>query len=606
MCGIAGELRLDQSKPTLKSLAAMLSCIRRRGPNHSNFYINGRIGMTHARLSVIDTSAAANQPMHDAELKLTLVFNGTIYNYQALRKKLILVGYTFFSQGDSEVILKAYHRWGEQCLSRLDGVFAFAVWDELRQTLFLARDRLGIKPLYYATTPRAFYFASNTQALLATTALRASLNATALHHHLMLHAVVPAPQTLLTDIHKMRPAHYMQVQCDGRLCCRRYWQLRIKSRNHYGMDEKTLLEQLHQELMTAVQRRFSVADVHVGVLLSGGLDSSLLVALLRQCGVDDLPTYSVGFAASGSEHGDEFAYSQLVAQRYHTKHQCMLIDNHSLIRRLPEAVAQMTEPMVGQDCIAFYLLAEWVSRDIKVVQTGQGADELFAGYFWYPLMQGAAFLPELERFCRYYLDRERDDYERCVLKDYQVPDVTRPLVASLLAQAKQAGARSFIEGVLHMDISTLIVDDPVKRVDNMTMAWGLEARVPFLDHHFVEFAANIDPAMKLRGGGKYILKQLARRLLPQQIIDRPKAYFPVPALHDVQGEFRQLMSDTLNSRACRQRGLFNPDYIDELLASPQAHLTRIRGNKLWHCALLEMWLQRHVDGVGAAARQHSP
>lgn len=603
MCGIAGEFRLDENRPRLKTLTAMLNRIRRRGPNHTNYYIKGPLGMTHARLSVIDTSSASNQPMHDAELKLTLVFNGTIYNYQALRDELTLIGYSFFSQGDSEVILKAYHHWGEQCLSRLDGVFAFAVWDESEQILFLARDRLGIKPLYYAATPRAFYFASNVQALLATGKLRTDLNPTALHHHLMLHAVVPAPQTLLLGVHKMRPAHFMQVKPDGRLHCRRYWQLQIGPRDHRNVDEEALLEHLHQELLIAVRRRFSVADVEVGVLLSGGLDSSLLVALLQQCGAERLATYSIGFSASGKEKGDEFEYSDLVADRYQTRHQRLLIDNTALVRRLPEVVGQMTEPMVGQDCAAFYLLAEWVSRDVKVVQTGQGADELFAGYFWYPLMHGAAHLPKLERFCRYYLDRDRDDYERCVLKDYQVPDVTRPMLARLLDQASHAGATAFIDSVLHMDVTTLIVDDPVKRVDNMTMAWGLEARVPFLDYRFVEFAANLDPAIKLREGGKYILKQLARRLLPKQITDRPKAYFPVPALHDVQGEPRRFMSDVLNSRACRERGLFNPDYLDELLSSPQPRLTRIRGNKLWHCALLEMWLQCHVDGLSGAERE---
>ena len=601
MCGIAGEFRLDGTQPTPKTMSAMLSRIRRRGPDHSNYLINGAMGMTHARLAVIDTSAASNQPMRDAELKLTLVFNGAIYNYQTLRDELILDGYSFFSQGDSEVILKAFHRWGERCLSRLDGVFAFALWDEDRQSLFLARDRLGIKPLYYASAANAFYFASNTQALLATGMLSSRLDRGALRHHLMLHAVVPAPQTVLQDVRKVPPAHHLKIQADGHLRCRRYWQLRIDPPDTRSLDEEVALERVHQELMAAVRRRLAVADVEVGVLLSGGLDSSLLVALSQQCGVSQLATYSIGFSSSRTERGDEFEYSDLVARRYHTRHQRLRVDNRTLLRRLPEAVAQMSEPMVGQDCVAFYLLAEWVSRDLKVVQTGQGADELFAGYFWYPSMRAASHLPELERFCQHYLDRDEGEYRDCLSEEYQAPEVTRPMLASLLRQARQAGAANFIERVLYMDVTTLIVDDPVKRVDNMTMAWGLEARVPFLDHRFVEFAANLDPGMKLREGGKYILKRLARRLLPQQLIDRPKAYFPVPALHEAQGESRELMSDTLNSRACRQRGLFNPRHINRLLSGRQPFLTRIRGNKLWHCALLEMWLQAHADGKGGVA-----
>ena len=257
----------------------------------------------------------------------------------------------------------------------------------------------------------------------------------------------------------------------------------------------------------------------------------------------------------------------------------------------------MSEPMVGQDAVAFYLLSERVSQEVKVVQSGQGADEVFAGYFWYPLMD-AAHGSELERFAPYYFDRHHEEFLQAVNKRFHGADHTGKLVNELLTAPY---ADDFLDKVLRMDVTTLIVDDPVKRVDNMTMAWGLEARVPFLDHELVELAAQMPKQYKIgRQGGKHVLKTIARGRIPDAVIDRPKGYFPMPALKYVRGEFLDMMRDTLNSQRCRERDIFSPAYIERLLSNPEAdeNMTRLKGSKLWHMALLEMWLQTHVDKIG--------
>ena len=355
--------------------------------------------------------------------------------------------------------------------------------------------------------------------------------------------------------------------------------------------EQAWVDATHQALLAAVRKRNDVADVPVGVLLSGGLDSSLLVALLAEIGVKDFHTFSVGFEDQPEEKGSEFEYSDQVVARYGTRHHRFLVPNDEVLKRLPEAVDAMAEPMFGQDAVAFYLLAEQVSREIKVVQSGQGADEVFGGYFWYPRMLAETGGSRLERFRRHYFDRDNAELQRMVGPAYRGADHTAAFVSERL---EAPGAESFLDAVLKFDVTTLIVDDPVKRVDNMTMAWGLEARVPFLDHQLVELVARCPPELKLRDEGKYPLKAIARGLLPDAVIDRPKGYFPMPALKYVRGEFLDFMRGILDSSACRQRGLYDRGYVEGLLAAPDMHLTRIRGSKLWHLAALELWLQRNV------------
>lgn len=591
MCGICGELRKDGALVDHALIDRMSAQLARRGPDDQGEFLEGHIGLGHRRLAVIDLSDRSHQPMADPDLGLVLVFNGAIYNYRELRQQLAGKGYRFFSDGDSEVILKAYDAWGEDCPKYLHGMFAFAIWDKNKQSLFLARDRFGIKPIYWGEDNGSFRFASNVQALLASDGINREIDPVGLHFQFTLHAVIPAPHTILKGIRKLIPGHFMRVDRSGAQSPRPYWELNA-TRPDKALSADEWVSLTRDALVDAVRKRNEVADVPVGVLLSGGLDSSLLVALLAETGVENVHTFSVGFEDQPEEKGNEFEYSDQIVERYQPKHHKFLVPNSDVLKRLPEAVDAMAEPMFGQDAVAFYLLAERVSQEVKVVQSGQGADEVFGGYFWYPRMMAEPEGSRLERFRKHYFDRDHDEFLRMVQSPYQGEDFTGTYISDAL---NKPGADEFLDAVLRLDATTLIVDDPVKRVDNMTMAWGLEARVPFLDHHLVELAAACPPALKLQSEGKYLLKQIARGIVPDAVIDRPKGYFPMPALKYVRGDFLHFMKDILHSQACRERGVFNPKYIEMLLSAPEMHHTRIQGSKLWHMALLEFWLQRHVD-----------
>ncbi|MGB5395535.1 MAG: N-acetylglutaminylglutamine amidotransferase [Gammaproteobacteria bacterium] len=591
MCGINGELRFDDAKPSLETCQRMMAKLERRGPDSAGHYINGPVALGHRRLAIIDLSEKSSQPFVDDANAIALVFNGTIYNYPELRIELQHYGHRFVSDGDTEVILKAYAQWGVDCLHHLLGVFAFAIWDKKTKQLFVARDRVGIKPLYFSTNKQRFLFASTTQALLAAdSAIDTDIDALALHNLFTLHAVVPAPRTVLKGIHKLRPAHYMLISADGSIKEQRYWSLCAKRPRH-AMDEAEWIDEIHTSLKQAVHRRKTIADVPVGVLLSGGLDSSLLVALLSEAGVENLKTYSVGFEDHPDERGDEFEFSDEVAQCFNTEHHRFIVSNSEVLPRLPEAFANMTEPMFGQDAVAFYLLSEVVSKDVKVVQSGQGADEVFGGYFWYPRIHHS-IASGVGRFAEHYFDRSHDEYLDTVAERFRGEDYTTKIIGELMDDIE---ADEYIDRVLALDVTTLIVDDPVKRVDNMTMAWGLEARVPFLDQNLIELAAQMPPEYKLQTAGKYALKKISRGLVPDSVIDRPKAYFPMPALKYVRGEFLEFMREILLAPAAQQRGLYNPVYVEKLLKTPEQWHTRLQGSKLWHLAALELWLQMNID-----------
>ena len=343
-------------------------------------------------------------------------------------------------------------------------------------------------------------------------------------------------------------------------------------------------------MRTAVKRRL-IADVPVGVLLSGGLDSSLIVGLLAEAGQRDLNTYSVGFARVGEEKGDEFSYSDLIADHFDTRHHRIFVENAGLLDSLAATVGAMSEPMVSHDAIGFFLLSQEVAKTIKVVQSGQGADEVFAGYHWYPkMMTAAAQSDPVGAYAAAFFDRDHNETAALVTSPQLERDFSREFVAAHFAAA---GAPEAVDKALRLDTTIMLVDDPVKRVDNMTMAWGLEARVPFLDHELVELAARIPARHKVAEGGKHVLKEAARRVIPVAVIDRPKGYFPVPALKYIRGEVLDFVRDILHQPAAQKRGIFNRDYLAQLLQDPEAHITPLRGSKLWQVALLEYWLQRH-------------
>jgi asparagine synthase (glutamine-hydrolysing) len=331
-----------------------------------------------------------------------------------------------------------------------------------------------------------------------------------------------------------------------------------------------------------------VADVPVGVLLSGGVDSSLIVGMLAEAGQSGLKTFSIGFEEANGEKGDEFKYSDLIAEHFATDHYKMFVKSKRLLDSLPGTIAAMSEPMVSYDNVGFYLLSEEVSKHVNVVQSGQGADEVFAGYHWYSALADSN--DPVQDYAEVFFDRDHGEFRAAVDPELVDDDFSSGFVAGHFGLP---GADDPLDKALRLDTTVMLTDDPVKRVDNMTMAWGLEARVPFLDHELVELAARMPAEHKLRQGGKGILKEVARKVVPAEVIDRPKGYFPVPALKYIEGPYLDLVRDTLKSRAARERGLFREDYIDCLLADPKAHITPLRGSKLWQAALLESWLQTH-------------
>ena len=587
MCGIVGEY-LFKNKCCNQDIELMLNKIKSRGPDYSGFIVKDHICLGHSRLSIIDLSNASNQPFVDQNAQLSMVYNGCIYNYRELRNILIKKGYSFKTSGDTEVVLKSYREWGYECLKRFEGDFALAIWDAKNRNLFLARDRFGVKPLYFSKSNNFFRFGSTLQSIIAKKDIELELDPKSLHMHFSLHAVVPAPNTIFKNIKKVPPGHYLIMNKDKKLSINQYWNLDSLNESDYIADEEEAINMTKDILINSVEKRLSASDTDVGVLLSGGLDSSLIVALAKDK-FPKLKTYSIGFEDAEEEKGSEFFYSDQVVKKFKTNHKKFIIKNNSVLSKLPETFKSMSEPMVAQDAVAFYMLSELVSKDVKVILSGQGADEGFAGYFWYKKMYSE--LNHYNNFSKHYLDRSNEE-----IKDFLNLEFKRDFTSTMIKEKfKAIGSASLIGNVLNFDITTLVVDDPVKRVDNMTMAWGLEARVPFLDHKLIEASFKIHPKLHLKRNGKNILKSICDDLLPSDVISRKKGYFPMPALKYIRGEYYDFVYDILNSSKCYNRNLYNRNYIDKLLEKPNEYKTAIDGNKLWHAAATELWFQENLD-----------
>ncbi|MBD8493756.1 N-acetylglutaminylglutamine amidotransferase [Pseudomonas syringae] len=585
MCGLAGELRFDHQPADLAAVERITHELAPRGPDAWGFHSQGPIALGHRRLKIMDLSDGSAQPMIDNHLGLSLAFNGAIYNFPELRAELENLGYAFHSGGDTEVLLKGYHAWGKDMLPKLNGMFAFAIWERDSKRLFIARDRLGVKPLYLSKTDKRLRFASSLPALLKGGDISGLLDPVALNHYLNFHAVVPAPRTLLAGVEKLPPASWLMIDADGKSEQQVWWTL------PYGPheDERNLsFEDWRGRVLDSTREAVAIrqrAAVDVGVLLSGGVDSSMLVGLLREVGAENLSTFSIGFEDAGGERGDEFQYSDLIAKHYGTRHHQLRIQESEIIEQLPAAFRAMSEPMVSHDCIAFYLLSREVAKHCKVVQSGQGADELFAGYHWYPQVDGAS--DPVAAYRAAFVDRSYEEYAATVQPKWLLDhDAAGDFVRDHFAQP---GADAAVDKALRLDSTVMLVDDPVKRVDNMTMAWGLEARTPFLDYRLVELSARVPARFKLPNGGKHVLKEAARLVIPAEVIDRKKGYFPVPGLKHLEGNTLNWVRELLLDPS-QDRGLFNPSIVDTLLTNPKDQLTPLRGSKLWQLAALNLWL----------------
>jgi asparagine synthase (glutamine-hydrolysing) len=592
-------VRLDGQKPDVIAVSAMAEAMAPRGPDGAGVWSQGRVALGHRRLKIIDLTEAGGQPMVDSELGLSIAWNGCIYNYKQLRRELSEAGYRFFSHSDTEVLLKAYHHWGDRFVDRLHGMFAFAIVERDSGRVLLGRDRLGIKPLYLTEDASRIRFASSLPALLAGGGVDTRIDPVALHHYLSFHSVVPPPRTILRGVTKVPPATLVAIEPDGPKTTTTYWEPDFSRRNDRAdWSERDWEDAVLESLRIAVDRRL-VADVPVGCLLSGGVDSSLIVGLLAEAGQHGLQTFSIGFESVGGVQGDEFMYSDVIAEHFGTDHHQIRIGTDRMLPALDGAIGAMSEPMVSHDCVAFYLLSQEVAKHVKVVQSGQGADEVFAGYHWYPPMAEADSLDDaVGSYRQAFFDRNPAGVAGLVTREYLAEG--DPAGDFITEHFARPGAESGIDRALRLDTTVMLVDDPVKRVDNMTMAWGLEGRVPFLDHELVELAATCPPELKIAHEGKGVLKQAARRVIPAAVIDRPKGYFPVPALTHLEGPYLDLVRDALYAPVAKERGLFRPEAVDRLLADPNGRLTPLRGNELWQLALLELWLQRHgINGMAA-------
>tara|TARA_Y100000768_G_scaffold380419_1_gene357515 strand:+ start:569 stop:2335 length:1767 start_codon:yes stop_codon:yes gene_type:complete len=587
MCGICGEFKFKDYSFNEKRLADLLDSISSRGKDSNGIFKDEDVFLGHHRLSIIDTSRKSNQPMKVNQY--LIIFNGVIYNYIDLRKKLISKGHHFDSSGDTEVIIKMFIEYGDNCVDYLDGVFAFCIYDTKNKSIFLARDRFGIKPLYYSIEDNHIVFSSSMKGILGYIKNK-KIDPIALNYQFTLHSVVPAPHTIISGINKLEPGNTMTVYKSGKSYLKKYFD--IEQIEISDLSDSQIIDKSRYLLNEAIKKRLNVADVPVGILLSGGLDSSLITAMSSQV-KEKISTYSIGFDTIEKEIGNEFYYSDIVAKYYQTQHSKYNVTNDLLYDNLDNVIKNMSEPMFSQDSSAFYLLSQKVSQSNKVVLSGQGADEVFGGYFWYEKIMNETDLSDAEIISKFYFDRDFISYKSAINKEYVSDNYAFNDIDNRCK--KMDSNFSTLDKVFRLEMSMFIIDDPVKRIDNMTMSHALEARVPFLDVDLVKFMLTIKGTKKIEKGAKYYLKKLSEDYLEDDIIYRDKFYFPVPPLKVLKGKFYDYCKNILNKDESLERELYDRDYINNLLKDPNGNYTQINGNELWHFTLLERWLQLHVD-----------
>lgn len=620
MCGIAGLFSLDGRRTADPGIVdAMCRMIVHRGPDDQGVYVNGGAQIGMRRLAIIDLPSG-HQPIHNEDRSVWIVFNGEIYNFREMRKELEALGHSFYTNTDTECIVHAYEQYGEECFNRLRGMFGIAILDLRENKLVLARDRLGKKPLYYTTTPDGtLAFASELKCLYAVPGFDPQISLEATHDYFAL-GYVPAPASIYQGVHKLPPAHCLVVK-QGQVSVRRYWQVAFEPK--WQASEGELKAQLLAKLEDAVKARL-VSDVPFGAFLSGGIDSSVVAVLMARNLQSPVKTFTIGFKeAAFNELPDARAVAQHIGADHHE-----LIVEADAVSMLKDLVWYFDEPFGDSSSIPTYLVSQLAARHVKMVLSGDGGDELFAGYERYRKYQrldafarrtlglGGAALRVASLFAgtargvrmRRIADRVEQPYP-----DRYLSSVALNTSADLrmLLTPEVAGHDPFVrvrgvferhdiademERIIAGDIDTYLADDILVKVDRMTMANSLEARAPLLDHELLEFAARLPLQMKLRDGvGKYLLKQVANDLLPAAVLQKRKQGFAIPVAKWFREDLRELMLDTLADRRFRERGIFNAAGVQQCMADHLAG-THDYSEPLWLLLTYEMWARRFLDG----------
>jgi asparagine synthase (glutamine-hydrolysing) len=629
MCGICGIVYTDPERHVEPGLVERMAGVQtHRGPDDQGVWTKENVGLGHVRLSIIDLSPLGHQPMTNEDSSVWITFNGEIYNFLELRDELQQKGHQFRSRTDTEVIVHLWEEEGVRCVERLRGMFAFAIWDDRQKVLFLARDRMGKKPLFYAMLPDRFLFGSEIKAILQDPEIRPEPDLKAIHYYLAYQSV-PSPYGAFRGIHKLPPAHCLLVK-QGTGEPRRYWKLSYKEKLAINgpKAEQDLQEEILERLREAVRIRL-ISDVPLGAFLSGGLDSSMVVALMAGICNDSVKTFSISFA---QEEYNEAHYARMVADRYQTDHHEFKVtpDARAIF---PELVWHYNEPFADPSAIPTYYVSKLARQHVTVVLNGDGGDENFAGYPRYAFNgqhdREAGLVPMLRNWLgelwawqefarqqrlwqdpaalRYFSPRLFAYYWRIThvhelhqahlyTANMKAATAAYPAFQLMLGKYRASDARSFLDALLNLDLELYLPDTLMVKVDIASMAHSLEARAPMLDHHFLEFAAKIPPDLKLKNGNesKYIFKKAAEPFLPDEIIYRPKMGFGVPTDYWFRHELKDLVSDTLLSPRATGRGYFRRDSLEKMLAEHQS------GRKnwqyvIWNLLMLELWHQMFID-----------
>jgi asparagine synthase (glutamine-hydrolysing) len=611
--------------------------MRHRGPDGDGIHLEEAVGLGHRRLSIIDLSSNGSQPMCNEDRTIWIVFNGEIYNYLELRDQLAKRGHTFRSMTDTEVIVHLYEEYGIDCVRHLRGMFAFAVWDTSHQRLFLARDRVGIKPLYYCQTANAIWFASELKAILVDPAVARDISLPAIRQFLSFY-YLPGEETLFQSIKKLSPGHHLTVE-RGKVSISQYWDLHFDE-DRYAKSFEEAAGELHNLLESTVTDHM-IADVPVGVLLSGGVDSSAVLSFAVRNTKKTIKTFTVGF--DGGKVVDERFYARLVAERFGTEHYDLSISARDFWEFLPSYVRHMEEPVCEPPAVALYYVSKLAREHVKVLLSGEGGDEAFAGYSNYvhllrlermrsalgPFSRPAGILAGLLGRCArsarlsrygaalgrplpvYYFSRTsgptaffNDRSSRVFSPEFLSAVNGADPAATMRELLSQVRGNDLLDQMLFADTKTWLPDDLLVKADKMTMANSVELRVPLLDHKVLEFAASLPAPYKVLGSqGKRVLKAAFARILPPEILSRKKAGFPVPFEGWLREQFPNAVQDILLSTQARARGYFRAGSLQRLLDRNRTHGTHAR--EVFSLLVLELWHREFVDRSGEDSRPRS-